>query len=140
VDDSQEPEYWDDNEIEIEDLGAPDKGLDLFIFSLGKKMRATPRFRAMPVALALTMSLLAILVMPGSSLMRPAVPAAQSGSATSRQLKECSVVVIPTIDIAHLSTPISSSTVTVYSCGSMQIFPEPPITPASPSQGNTPQP
>lgn len=137
MDDFAEAEAYVEHEIQIEDLGAPEKGPGLLLYACGKKLRATPRLRAIPAALLLAVSLLAILFLPGSSFLVPPMPASPTVSASSIQQGACSVVVIPTINgIAwhtHSPTPTSYGTVTIYSCSSIQII-------TGPSLDSTPQP
>jgi hypothetical protein len=44
MDGFHDPDGWEDQEVHIEDLGAPEKGLDRFLFSLGDKWHAASRF------------------------------------------------------------------------------------------------
>lgn len=135
--DFEEAEVCAEHEIQIEDLGAPEKGPGLLLYACAKKLRATPHLRAIPAALLLAVSLIAILFLPGSSFLAPVMPASPTVSTSSLQGESCSVVVIPTINgIAwhtHSSTPTSYGTVTVYSCSSIQII-------TGPALDGTPQP
>ncbi len=133
-------ERWDDNEVQIEDLGAPAKGFARLIFSFGANIHA--RLRVMRVALILAVSLLAILSLPGSSLLRLATSGPRSSS--TRSLGECYVVANSTASVIwrlHSSTPIPSGSVIRYMCNNGSLFRIAPGN-AGPgaSEDNTPQP
>lgn len=140
MDDFEEPAYGDEQEVRIEDLGAPEKGADLFLYRLGKHLRA--RFRARPTALILVTGLVFMLLLPGSTLMNSPTHIVRPTLAPSQQRPACSATAI-TINAQDIttwqrlpSTPISTGTATVYICsGSIQLI----IFPGS-SDSATPQP
>lgn len=124
MDDFNEQEDQTNNEVQIEDLGAPAKGVSLLLYTSGKKLRAAPYVRVLPAIFLLAASLLAIFFLPGSSLLHPAPPASYDVSSSSEQEGACSVVIIPTRVVSwhsHLSTPTIYGTVVTYSCSSIQI-------------------
>lgn len=79
----KEQEPWNENAVQIEDLGAPEKGFDFLLFSLGKKWHAAVRLRTTPAALIYTMCLVALLFLPGSTLLSPGPVARTPRSAAS---------------------------------------------------------
>lgn len=83
MDDCKEQGYREEHKVCIEDLGAPEKGIGLFFFSLERKVRAATRCRVRSIVFGLSISLLALLL-PGSALLSPAVHASFSVSQTRR--------------------------------------------------------
>jgi hypothetical protein len=65
--DRHEQDTWDQDEVEIVDLGAPDRGLSRHVFTLGAKWRAVAPFRSSLVAPLVALALLIAILQPGSS-------------------------------------------------------------------------
>lgn len=111
---------WDENEVHIEDLGAPEKGLGFLFFSLEKKVRAAARFRTHPVALVFLVCLFA-LILPGSAHLSPAVHAPFSAA---QQKQACFEIVVASTSTTEVGTTWTSNPVihlqpgfgTVYAC------------------------
>jgi hypothetical protein len=123
MDDFEEEEAWDEEEVQIEDLGAPRRGLNAFLFSCGEKWSAAARSRRTPVALACVLSLLLLLLLPGSTLLRPATSVSHSIPSTSRQTIICiDIIISPTAVTTWLRqvAPTSSGGVILHECGLVQ--------------------
>ena len=129
----------DENEVQIEDLGAPDKGFARFIFPFAANIHA--RLSVTRVALILAVSLLAMLSLPGSSLLRLTATGPRSSSTGSP--RECYVLADSTAGVIwrlHSSTtPVSSGSAIRYMCTNGSLFRIAPGSagPAAP-ENNTP--
>ncbi len=88
MDDFNEQEDQTNNAVQIEDLGAPEKGFSLFLYASGKKLRAIPSLRVLPAVFLLAASLLAIFFLPDSSLLHPALPASHPASSFSKSVSD----------------------------------------------------
>lgn len=87
----KEQEPWDENAIQIEDLGAPENRFSLLLFSFGKKWHAAVRLRTIPAAFVYTICLVALFFLPGSTLLSPGPVARTPRAATfiHQQTYEC---------------------------------------------------
>ena len=65
--DQHEQDAWDQDEVEIEDLGAPDRGLSRYFFTLGEKWHTAGPLRARFVTLLVALCLLIAVLQSGSS-------------------------------------------------------------------------
>src|SRR5690242_21698522 len=65
--DQHEQDTWDQDEVEIADLGAPDRGLSRYLFALGEHWRAAAPFRARLITLLVALCLLIAILQAGSS-------------------------------------------------------------------------
>lgn len=74
MDGFHDPDGWEDQEVHIEDLGAPEKGLDRFLFFLGDKWHAASRFWRPSTVRMVPLGVLAFLLLSSSALLSPAVP------------------------------------------------------------------
>jgi len=72
--DQHEQDTWDQDEVEIVDLGAPDRGLSRYFFALGKQWQAAASLRAKLVALLIALCLLIAVLQPGSSGVNSRIP------------------------------------------------------------------
>lgn len=74
--DEHEQDTWEQDEVEIVDLGAPDRGLSRYIFRLGEKWQAVAPFRGRFVALVIALCLLMTALQSGSTGANNQVPGA----------------------------------------------------------------
>jgi hypothetical protein len=74
--DLHEQDTWDQDEVEIVDLGAPDRGLSRYLFTLGEKWHAAAPLRARLITLAVALGLLIAVLQPGSSDVNTRTPGA----------------------------------------------------------------
>jgi hypothetical protein len=65
--DQHEEDPRDQDEIEIEDLGAPTRGINRYVFNLGEKWRTVAPLRARIVTSLLALALLIAVLLPGAS-------------------------------------------------------------------------
>jgi hypothetical protein len=122
IDDFKEADSWDENEVRIEDLGAPDQGFSSFLFSLGKKLQGAVRVRTTLVTLVLTVCLPALLL-PGSTLMRSVTHIPHSVSSTSQ--RGCIYILVESTGKAwngHGVLHPQTIPPTTAACGGSQIF------------------
>ena len=120
MDDFKEQESWDEEAVQIEDLGAPRKGFTAFLYFCGEKWHAAVRFRPMPVILARMLCLLLLLLLPGSTLLRPVTPVSRS---TSQQSITCiNIIISPTVVTTWLRqvAPMEAGGVVIRTCGPAQ--------------------
>jgi hypothetical protein len=75
--DFHEQDTGDQDEVEIVDLGAPDKGLSRYFFTLGEKWHAAASLRVKLVVLVVALSLLIAVLQPGSSFVNNQTPDAR---------------------------------------------------------------
>src|ERR1700694_3161379 len=71
-----EQDTWDQNEVEIVDLGAPDKGFSRYFFTLGEKWRAAAYLRVKLVVLVFVLSLFVAVLQSSSSFVNNQTPSA----------------------------------------------------------------
>ncbi|HEY6542596.1 MAG TPA: hypothetical protein VIZ18_16755 [Ktedonobacteraceae bacterium] len=74
--DPHEQDTWDQDEVEIVDLGAPDRGLSRYFFNLGENLQATAPLRAKLVSMVVALCLLIAVLQPASSGMNTRTPGA----------------------------------------------------------------
>lgn len=74
--DQHEQDTGDQDEVEFVDLGAPDRGLSRYLFTLGEKWQAVAPLSARLVALVIALCLLIATLQPGSSGPNAGTPAA----------------------------------------------------------------
>ena len=74
--DQQERDTMDQDKVEIIDLGAPDRGLSRYFFTLGEKWRTIASLSARLVMSVVTLCLLIAVLLPGSSGMNTRTPGA----------------------------------------------------------------
>ena len=72
--DQHEQDTWDQDEVEIVDLGAPERGLSRYFFTLGENWRAAASFRARLVAMVVALGLLIAVLQPASSGVNISTP------------------------------------------------------------------
>jgi hypothetical protein len=130
MNDFHEQDAWDQNEVEIVDLGAPDKGFSRYFFTLGEKWHAAAYLRVKLVVLVFVLSLFVAVLQSSSSFVNNQTPSAHLPVSTySLPHKiECAVAIIITNgqEITwqqFLST--SSSQGVVYVCSSGTPLPIP---------------
>ena len=123
MDDFKEQDSWDEEEVRIENLGAPNKGLASFLFSCGEKLYAALRLRSMPAALLLIACLILFLILPGSSFLRTVAPVFHSPAHGSQQHITCiDITISPTAVTTWLrqAAPTSHGGVIFRECGPAQ--------------------
>lgn len=123
MDDFKEQEAWDEEEVQIEDLGAPRKGLAGLLFSCGEKWYAATRLRSMPVTLIRIIFLLLLLLVPGSAFLRTFAPVSRPASLSSQQHITCiDITISPTAVTTWLRqvAPTSHGGVIFRECGPAQ--------------------
>jgi hypothetical protein len=115
---------WDENEVQIEDLGAPDKGIGVFLFSCGRKLHTVSvRFRLMLAVLIITACLLALLLLPGSMLLSPVAPAHPPSTPSPQYIQApgCNYKLVTPTEITNWLrqvAPESPGVIVIYNCGS----------------------
>lgn len=67
--DQYEQDTWDQDEVEIVDLGAPDRGFSKYVFALGANWHAAAPFRTRLVTLLAALCLLVAVLQPGASVV-----------------------------------------------------------------------
>ncbi len=72
MDGFHDPNDWEDQEVHIEDLGAPETGLDRFLFSLGDKWHVVSRFWRPSTLRMVPLGVLVFLLLSSSALLSPA--------------------------------------------------------------------
>lgn len=72
--DQHEQDTWDQDGVEIVDLGAPDRGLSRYIFTLGVQWRAAAHLRARLITLVVALCLLIAVLQSGSSGVNTRTP------------------------------------------------------------------
>ena len=72
--DIHEQDTWDQDEVEIVDLGTPEGGLSRYFFTLGEKWHAAASLRVKLVALVVALSLLIAVLQTGSSFVNNQTP------------------------------------------------------------------
>lgn len=123
MDDFKKQESWDEEEVQIEDLGAPRKGLAGLLFSFGEKWYAATRLRSMPVTLIRIAFLLLLLLLPGSAFLRTVTPISRPASLSSQQHITCiDIAISPTAVTTWLRqvAPTSHGGVIFRECGPAQ--------------------
>lgn len=123
MDDFREQEHWDEEEVRIEDLGAPRKGLAGLLFSCGEKWYAATRLRSMPVTLVRVIFLILLLLLPGSAFLRAVAPVSHSASLSAQQHITCiDIAISPTAVTTWLRqvAPTSHGGVIFRECGPAQ--------------------
>ncbi len=70
----QEQDTWEQEDVEIVDLGAPDRGLSRYIFTLGEKWQVVAPLRIRLFALLIAFCLLLAVLQPGSSGINTSTP------------------------------------------------------------------
>jgi len=123
VDEFKELEFWDEHEIQLEDLSVPDKGSGLFFYVLGNKLTAIAAtyFRVRLVALLGTIGLLFILFLPSSALLKAPVHAPYATYTTSQQTIGCQEITVNSKDSNwHIppTIPTPPDSVTLHICSS----------------------
>ena len=118
MDDFKDQEFGED-EVQIEDLGAPKKGFPVFLFSLGEKWYAAARFRHTPAALVGLVCLLLFLLLPGITLPRSVAPVSRPASQTMTCV---AIAISPTAVTTWLRqvVPTSAGGVIFRECGPTQ--------------------
>ena len=136
----EEPECWNDHEVQLEDLSVPDKGFRLFLYVLGENLNGASRFRVRPIALLCTIGLLCILFLPSSALLNPTVLTPHSTFTTSQQNIACQEITVNSKDInLHIppSIPTPPDSVTLHMCSTNNVhFITIPVS-ASPGPSNS---
>lgn len=123
MDDFKEQDSWNEEEVQIEDLDAPRKGLTGLLFSCGEKWYAATRLRSMPAALLLTVCLILFLILPGSAFLRTVAPISRSLAPSSQQHITCiDITISPTAVTTWLrqAAPTSHGGVIFRECGPAQ--------------------
>lgn len=128
MDDFKEPDYFDDDEVRLEDLDVPDKGSRAFVYMLGEKLHMATYFRPRLVApFMCTIILILILFLPGSALPRSTVQPARTTVTTSHENASCHDVTVNSKDInwripPSIPTPPDSVTLHLCTSGSVEIM------------------
>jgi len=146
MDNCKEMDFWDENEVQIEDLATPEHGFSLFLFSVGKKWQSLARPHTTLVPLICTVCLLSILL-PGSALMSWAAQAPHPASAASQQHRNCYFIAISSTAIDPTTSRIRRSTSdpqpgtpTVHVCNAFYFHIENVYASPAPSGNHPPQP
>jgi hypothetical protein len=72
--DFHEQDSWEQDEVEIVDLGTPERGLSRYFFTLGEKWHAAASLHVKLVALVVALSLLIAVLQTGSSFVNNQAP------------------------------------------------------------------
>lgn len=106
--DFREQDALDENEVEIVDLGAPDKGISRYLFVLREKWFATTSPRIKLVMTVFVLGLLVAILQTGSSSLN-APPSVHSRSYQF----ECAVIIIVLTPGQTINPPRASSQYTI---------------------------
>jgi len=120
-----------DDDVEIVDLGVPDKGFSCFLFLLSKKRFSLPSRRSLPLLLLCVLGLCMVLLQSGSSLVSHQSAGSSSSrtifSNSSAQLISCGVLIIITPGQSVISAlPLPSPVVTsnkIFNCSDVTTIP-----------------
>lgn len=132
--DLHERETWDQNEVEIVNLGAPDKGFSRYFFTLGEKWCAAAYLRVKLVVLAFMLSLFVTVLQSSSSFVNNQAPGAHLPAPTYSlpHTIECAAMIIiisgentPGQEITWHTSLSTSSGPAVYVCSSGTPLPIP---------------
>ncbi len=120
----KEHEPYNDTKIQIEDLGAPDRGIDFVLFLLGRKFHTAIHFLRAPIAF-LCMGILILFFLPGAALINSTAPVSQPVRTVVQQNGACDTsfgTPRGAVWQTHSSATGSSKVVIAYVCGNMQLI------------------
>ena len=122
-----EQDTWDQDEVEIVDLGAPDKGFSRYLFTLGEKWHVAAYLRVKLVALVFVLSLFVAVLQSGSSFVNNQAPSAHPPVPTNSlpHKIECAATIIINSDQKITWQLSTSSSPVYYVCSSGTPLPIP---------------